>query len=81
MLLPSIKNRLNNLVDTIAEAAIEEDKLKTLFSEENLLTNPFSDFYNATPSLLTSKIEAMIRNSRKLLAKNKGGVSVTWIAT
>ena len=79
MLLPSVKSRLNNLVDIIAEAAVEEGKLKTLFSEDNLLTNPFSDFYNATPSLLTSKIEAMIKNSRKLLSKNRGGVSVSKI--
>lgn len=80
-LKPSVKTRLDNLINTIAESTLEEEKLASMFNSENLDQNPFGDFYNAEESVLTAQLSNMLRNSRKLLSKNRGGNLATKIDT
>lgn len=72
-LRPSIKSNLDTLTDTIAKSLLEESKIEDMYSSDNLVNNPFTEFYNASDSSLTSQLNNLVRDSRKLLAKNKRG--------
>lgn len=73
-LKPSIKSDLDALTSTIADSIQEEQKLDEMYSSANLNQNPYSEFFNATSeSALTSQLNNLVRDSRKLLNKNKRG--------
>lgn len=73
-LKPSIKSSLDTLTSQIADSINEEAKIDEMYDVTKLNENPFSEFYNAdAESALTSQLSTLVRDSRKLLSKNKRG--------
>lgn len=73
-LKPSIKSNLDALTTRIADSINEEAKIDEMYDVNQLNENPFSEFYNAdVESALTSQLSNLVRDSRKLLKKNRRG--------